>query len=299
MPGWEDVLVAVGGGLEGYTDQRRHDENLNLDKEKLTQQNELARLREEVRVMVAGMTEEGRNDRYGKPSGNVVAQQTGATQRTGMQQEGATTRTGMQQTGATDRAQMVDDTRRRGQDFGQENFGKTNDRMWEGLRRGDARSQERNWLTERGQDITHDLGNRRIDEGGDSKAIGYALEAYRNELARRRTGDGLGIDDPSAVPDFKSWLDTSQDPEIFPSVRRMFSGGGGAPATPDTPAAAPVMAPTAAPRPRPQTPAAAPAAPAARPQAAAGKYSVGQSVKLRSGQTVTIKKINPDGTFEY
>jgi len=29
------------------------------------------------------------------------------------------------------------------------------------------------------------------------------------------------------------------------------------------------------------------------------KISVGQTVKLKSGQTVTIKKVNPDGTFEY
>jgi uncharacterized protein YkvS len=29
------------------------------------------------------------------------------------------------------------------------------------------------------------------------------------------------------------------------------------------------------------------------------KVSVGQAVRLKSGQTVTVKKVNPDGTFEY
>lgn len=32
---------------------------------------------------------------------------------------------------------------------------------------------------------------------------------------------------------------------------------------------------------------------------AKSKYRVGQQVKLKNGQTVTIKKINPDGTFDY
>lgn len=41
-------------------------------------------------------------------------------------------------------------------------------------------------------------------------------------------------------------------------------------------------------------------APAAKPaQQASSQYTVGQTVKLRDGKVVTIKKINPDGTFDY
>jgi hypothetical protein len=35
------------------------------------------------------------------------------------------------------------------------------------------------------------------------------------------------------------------------------------------------------------------------PKPAAPKVQQGQRVKLRSGETVTVKKVNPDGTFEY
>lgn len=47
------------------------------------------------------------------------------------------------------------------------------------------------------------------------------------------------------------------------------------------------------------TPREKPAAPKAEAKPKQTKYSVGQTVKLRSGKTVTIRKINPDGTFEY
>lgn len=46
----------------------------------------------------------------------------------------------------------------------------------------------------------------------------------------------------------------------------------------------------------PAAPAAKPAAPAAAP---ASKYKAGDTVKLKTGQTVTIKQIKPDGTFTY
>lgn len=36
-----------------------------------------------------------------------------------------------------------------------------------------------------------------------------------------------------------------------------------------------------------------------RKPAAASQYSIGQSVRLKNGQTVTIKAIHPDGTFDY
>jgi hypothetical protein len=36
-----------------------------------------------------------------------------------------------------------------------------------------------------------------------------------------------------------------------------------------------------------------------KPVASSSKYSIGQSVTLKSGQKVTIKKINSDGTFDY
>lgn len=70
------------------------------------------------------------------------------------------------------------------------------------------------------------------------------------------------------------------------ALREAIMAGGGQ--TPANPASAGSAGSAGSASPKPATPA-----------ASASKHSVGERVTLKNGKTVTIKKINPDGTFEY
>lgn len=121
---------------------------------------------------------------------------------------------------------MTSSTTRRGQDMRDTEYWDASSRQW-------------------------DQGQQRIDDAESNHAVDYAMGAYRNELARRRAMRGgpisifaapgstttVGGGQPGAapvgpglpqgggdtsIPTFKDWLDQTDDPEVFPSVKRMF-----------------------------------------------------------------------------
>lgn len=228
---WDDVLAAVGGVAQGVVENDRTAEKNQLALERMQQQDRIATLRAQVQTMVAQMNEGGRNSRFTEG------------------EAGKNSRNEATITGQNARTATTDATVRRGQDM-------TDDRYWSGenpiswdreflTRRGQDVSTSNNQrnnatsrannaasvgATTRGQDIGAETTRRGQDMGGDSRALGYALDAYDSELKRRKQNQGNALlgDPGDDAPDFKSWLDTSDDPEIFPSVRRMFSGGDGA-----------------------------------------------------------------------
>lgn len=280
MPSWLDgALGAVQGGLQGYMGEKRYRDERGFEERKLAQQGEIQKLREEVRVMLESMKEEGRGERHEKPSGSVVIQQESAGQRVDAQQAGAKERTEMQQAGAKERARMQQETAFRDQDLDHDEFGDTNERLWNQLWRTDDRSRERNWLIERNQNINVEQGNRRLGQ-----------DAFTADVNRRRRAG-------SSMPSVGDWLDSPDAPEPIeapPSVMTPPARAGRP--SPQRPAQTPAqMAP-------PPAAGARPPVPGDRPQpqgAAAGRYTVGQPVTLRDGRKVIIKKINADGTFEY
>jgi hypothetical protein len=247
---FDDVLAAIGGGLGGIRTYKNDEHKREVeDARQAAKENEL-RLRE----MIATLNEGGRNARFtqgeeGKTSrtGAVIAGQDRRAAATD-----ATTRRGQDMTDErywsgenplqwdrnflTSRGQDVSSannqrtnaTQRRGQDLGDEHYWDSSSRAWD---QGQQRLNQ---------------GDERIQDGEDNHAMDYALGAYRNEIARRRAmrpasgaisvfaapgasptvNGGAAAPAPGAtdIPDFKSWLDTTDDPEIFPSVRRAFGG---------------------------------------------------------------------------
>lgn len=136
---------------------------------------------------------------------------------------------------------------------------------------------------------TATVGGKVIDQDGIDQAwqdhierLQDAQTGYENELTTATGGD-VGHND---------WADRLRVP----------GKAGAAPAQPGAPAAAGASAQAAG---APNAPGAAasgsqPAAPNPAAKALVSKYKVGQQVKLKSGQTVTIKSIDPEtGNFEY
>lgn len=301
-------LAGLGGGLEAIDKTKHDDEELKLANRKVDAQTETAQLRAEIQSMlgqlradtstgnnkrnnatrsdIAGNAETGRNDRFydaeaGKDSRFYTGEEgknTRASNALDQSSEQYWDKAGRDWSGML----MTDSTRRRGQDV-------------------TARGQDLGASTAaRGQDLTHGDRQDAMSAGSDSRAMSYALRAYDEELKRKKAAGPFGGD--SGAPSFADWLTTSDDPEIFPSVRQQFGGSRGA--APAAPAAAPAPAPGAImgdglpPAARPAMP--APRRPMPPPAAAAPKgLAPGATVKLKNGKTVTVTKVNPDGTFEY
>lgn len=76
-----DILGGIGAGLGGVASGLAYNDEQNLKREALAQKEEIARLQNDIKVMLAGMNIDDRQTRHATPSGNVVAQQEGATER--------------------------------------------------------------------------------------------------------------------------------------------------------------------------------------------------------------------------
>lgn len=266
MPGgWGDVLAAVGGGLHGIDVVQERDAADKLEHEKMAQAERIANMHDEVRQMLEKLKQDELDKRYDRPSANA---QLGAdTQRRG-------------QDVTFDLGTRRDATTRRGQDVSSTTTQRGQDMSAATARRGQDVSSS---TSRRGQDLNDAHywdSSARMFEGmrlGDQRARKRdAVDAYGHDVTAGRANQGLSLD-PTPLPQFKDWLKGNQN--LFDAPAE----------TP--PAAAPAVAPPAA---RPQTPAPAPA-----PQQGASRYQKGQTVKLKNGQKVTIKQINPDGTFVY
>lgn len=290
-------LAGLGGGLEAIDKTKHDDEELKLANRKVDTQSEVAQLRAEVQAMlghlradtstdnnkrtnttrseIAGNTETGKNDRFydaeaGKDSRFYTGEEGKNTRAANSLEQGSEQywdKAGRDWSGML----MRDSTQRRGQDVGAS-------------------------TAARGQDLVHGDRQDALSAGGDSKAMGYALRSYEDEVKRKKAAGPFGGD--SGVESFQDFITNSPDPEIFPSVRAKFG------AQPAAAPAAPVSAPGAitgdglSPAARPAMP--APRRPMPPPAAAAPKgLAPGATVKLKNGKTVTVTKVNPDGTFEY
>jgi hypothetical protein len=186
---WGELLQGLGaageGALDGYTWGKQYEQrNREID-----QRGEIARLQGEIRAMVAGMTEAGRNERHATPSASVVAQQEGATARTDATnmtrtnitemleggrdrrhatpsgstvaaQEGATERTGMNISARDMWNRMSDTTRRRGQDISQGTAEMRDETQRRGQDFGLGATVLRDGTARRGQDMRTAPGAR-------------------------------------------------------------------------------------------------------------------------------------------
>lgn len=141
----DDILAGVAGGLEGGLASYSWQKDYQQRDRKIDADSEIKRLQQEVRIMLESMKEGGRNERYAQPSGNVVAQQAGATGRTELT-------TGTQRDIATDRNAVTT----RGQDI--------NESL--GLLRNDT--------TVRGQDLNFELGGMRDATARRGQDVGAA-----------------------------------------------------------------------------------------------------------------------------
>jgi hypothetical protein len=193
--GLDVLLGALGGGFEGAAKGYSWQKEYEQQDRRLDQQNELAKLREDVRLMVEYLREGGREGRWDRPSGNVVTQQQGAMDRLEVTEAGRDTRhatpSGNQlaalegafsrhitpsgnalvaEEGRDERwmtpsanARMQADTTRRGQDIGS----------------GDRR---------RGQDLTFDAGTMRDETTRRGQDMRDSASRFTAHEATKRAG---------------------------------------------------------------------------------------------------------------
>lgn len=150
----DQILAAIGGGLSGGARGYQWAEEFDQKDREIDNKKEVARLQGEIRMMLESMKETGRNERYATPSGNVVAQQAGATQRNTDDNE-TTVAVADGRNAVTTRGQDItqslgiarNDTTRRGQDLNFTLGGMRNSTALFGIKTGAE-------TTRRGQDMT-------------------------------------------------------------------------------------------------------------------------------------------------
>jgi len=77
----QDILAAIAGGLKGGAEGYMYNRDEDYKNRKLESDSEIKRLQTEIKVMLESMKEQGRNQRWEAPSGNVTATQEGQTSR--------------------------------------------------------------------------------------------------------------------------------------------------------------------------------------------------------------------------
>jgi len=81
MPIVEDILAGIGGatrgGMEAYSWEKEHQQKERA----ITSREEMTKLKEEIRLMIADLNEGGRNTRHETPSGNTLVTVEGANAR--------------------------------------------------------------------------------------------------------------------------------------------------------------------------------------------------------------------------
>ncbi|MGE3278039.1 MAG: hypothetical protein AB7O67_23250, partial [Vicinamibacterales bacterium] len=77
----QDILAAVSGALKGGAEGYMFNREEDYKNRKLDSDSEIKRLQTEIKVMLENMKEQGRNQRWETPSGNVTATQEGQNTR--------------------------------------------------------------------------------------------------------------------------------------------------------------------------------------------------------------------------
>lgn len=207
---WGAALQTIGaageGALEGYSwaqDQKFKKAQADTANRALNQKDEIARLNAEIKTMLEGMKESGRNERHDTASGSVVAQQ-----------EGANTRAAANNATRDTIARMTDETRR-GEETGRNTrfeSGITSKgilaRMQDATRRYGIDTGAS--TARRGQDLNYDLGSERNDLTEQGQMLDYGADVMRDGTTRRgqdiygtsRTGNGLPppVAPPNVLP---------------------------------------------------------------------------------------------------
>lgn len=165
----DQILAAIGGGLSGGAKGYAFMKEMEQKDRAIDNRTEVARLQGEIRMMLESMKEGGRNERYAAPSGNVLTQQAGATERTGITVDGA-----------MDRAELGAETTRRGQDITQQLGIRRDGTTRRGQDFGFTLGGMRDQTARRGQDIGATTTRRGQDI---TEALGISTEAGRNTRA--------------------------------------------------------------------------------------------------------------------
>lgn len=296
------ALQGIGAGLQTGVATWGREKDRQLDERRVAQQAEIANQNNMRALIVQELRNAG------------VLQQIDARGDNALELEGVK--------GAN--AQGLEGTRQTGRvDLADKNFG--HDMALTSFKEGAAteRNTANNTTARRGQDVSATTQRRGQDVSAGTQQRGQNLSfdasTFATDSANRRSlvprpntampfggvqlppasYDKYFEEAPTRTPATDPTAPVSAQPQIQSNPRP------GPAVAPVPPPRAPATAPAAAPRPAAPLPPAAIQSPAGAdrmaPQAAApaSKYSVGQTVKLRNGQTVTIKKLNPDGTFEY
>lgn len=298
MSNW---LAGVGGALEGIDREKAQQ-----DLEKYQQQ-QMA-LRERLALIASGdrqAVEQGRNDRN---ANTLTSRESIADANRAARTEAivGNQNLGYAKIGSNEKiAGQRDTTRRRGQDM-------TDDRYWGGELPFKYDALDTTDTTRRrGQDLGAATARRGQDMASGDRENAIDATNYRtDETTRARNALGIMRVEANRKPNV---FGTGSNPtdwanrydEIYNHGASADDLGGdlGDPSDPlvaPPPAAAPAMPPAPGPKtsPFPARPqASAPAAPA--PVAPPAGLQVGSRVKLKTGQSVTVTKVNPDGTFEY
>jgi hypothetical protein len=170
--GWEEVAAGIGGGLSAGVNQYNWQKDYEQKDRAIDSRTQIEQLKLEVREMIAQLNEQGRNERWATPSGNIQTQQQGATERATMAEEGRNDRWAT----PSGNAFLSSETSRRGQDL---NFDL-------GIRRDTT--------TQRGQDITATTARRGQDVGATTSRRGQDLTFKTAEMrdVTDRRGQDLG-----------------------------------------------------------------------------------------------------------
>jgi hypothetical protein len=175
----EGLAAGGKGAMDAYTWQKEHEQRDRVSETRA----EIARLHAETRAMLEQLKEGGRAERHATPSGSVIAQQAGATERAGVANE---TRAAI--------AEMNADVQRA-------NEGGRNTRFDKGITARSLWERMQDLTQRRGQDLRHDeAGARNVTtrRGQDLNAAAAAArdatarsgQTAATERARLRSGSG-------------------------------------------------------------------------------------------------------------
>lgn len=163
----QSLGAAAGGGLDAYTWQQENDrQNRAIDSRA-----EVARLNGEIRSMIARLNEGGRMDRHATASGNVLAQQAGATERNDADNFTQTNLAEMMEGGRNSRAATAE--------------GGRNTRAANALTARDMWQRTMDATRRRGQDLTHDAAEMRDETTQRGQDLGVGEFLMRDATSRR------------------------------------------------------------------------------------------------------------------
>lgn len=291
-----DWLAGIGGGAAAIDQAKTDDEKRQLEEKRIAANESATQIRADVQRMIAELNA-GSRERVAAGHDETKVNTTDSTNQTrntiaGLNEVGRTNRLNTSESGRNRRADQSNATTMRGQDMGDNHYWDSSARLYDNMFTTDATRR-------RGQDMSQATAERGQDLGADT--------ADTSRRARNALGV-LGLRARSKPSVFSAGDPTDYAKEFDKLYNDPTAAAGEAvDAATDGPAAdasaAPPVATAPPARPRvPVTPrlsSAAPGSAAPAPPALPKGLVSGATVRLKSGQTVTVDVVNPDGTFTY